>query len=173
MSDNSDNYVLIVSDVEHATILNALRHWQASGHPVYPEIFSEFPSGPVAEDEVDDFIERINTEVNLDMMCVLKGGYVTHALTPDATCRINLMVLDLDVDGVGERDLTTVQLPGTDQHVQAMLYGLEANTEAKDFIDSLISETSGDGSPAAQDSNLDLFESHVANHFVSDEPIPA
>lgn len=170
----SDNYVLIVSEAEHSTILNALRHWQASGHPAYPEIFSDVPYGPVPEDDVDDFVERVNVQVNLDMIAVMKGGYITHALTPDATCRINLMVLDLDVEGVGEHHLQMVQLPGTDQPVKAMLYGIEQNTEAKDFIESQISEITDEESGVLQDANMDLFEAaHADHHFVSEEAIPA
>lgn len=129
----SDSNVLLVSDQEHATLINALRFWQAAGRPVYPELFDGDVAAPVEEDDLDDFIERINLQCNLSVMCVIESGIVTQAYLPDATNRILLHVFDLDIEGVDEEDLTEMPIPLNGIQT-GMLYSVEQNIAAPEFL---------------------------------------
>lgn len=129
----SNNNVLLVSDQEHATILNALRFWQAAGHPIYPDYFPDEIGSPVAAEDVDDFIDRINGDCSLTVMCTIEGGIVTQAFVPGATDRIAIHVFDLDTDGVAEEDLCELHVPLSGVR-SGVLYSAQANIEAAAFL---------------------------------------
>lgn len=129
----SNTNVLLVSDREHATILNALRFWQAAGHPIYPDFFDGEVDGPVAPEQVDAFIERINCECSLTVMCTIEDGIVTQAFVPDSTDRIAIHVFDLDTDGVDEEDLCELHVPLSGIRT-GMLYSVQSNIEAAPFL---------------------------------------
>ena len=129
----SDKNVVLLTDQEHATILNALRFWQAAGRPVYPEMFEGDVVEPVQEEELDGFIERFNTECDLTLMCVIEKGIVTQAFAPDATNRLLIHVFDTDTDTIDEEDLT--ELPVPMMGIQTgMLYSIHENLAAPDFL---------------------------------------
>lgn len=162
----STNNVLLVCDREHATILNALRFWQAAGRPAFPEYFEEIPGGPVAEDDVDAFIERINADVTLSILLTIESGIVCSAYVPGAADNIAINVIDLDTDGVDEEDLEELQLPFLGIQ-SGTTYSVARNIEAREFLELLDrkwtaeadSQGSGDEAPALDLLQCDLFVS--------------
>lgn len=160
----SDKNILVLSDREHATVLNALRHWQATGRPAYPEIFEEIPEGPVAEDDIDDFVERVNSNVNLDIMLTIEGGYVTNAYLPERTERIAIHIFDLDTDGVDEDDLMELPIPFSGIQ-PGLLYSVNESISAPEFLAlldrKLREEAEAKQSPSEADFEVDDAESQT------------
>ena len=97
-----------LSNRELATIVNALTFWNAAGRPQYPEFFAEVPDGPVAAEEIDEFIDRIQSDVTFEAMVLIEEGVATKVFTPFDSEYMQIHVFDTDQQ---EGDLVSMPLP--------------------------------------------------------------
>lgn len=102
---------------ELATIVNALTFWNAAGRPLYPEIFPNAPVGPVAADEIDAFIDRIQSDVSFEAMVVIEEGVATKVLTPFDSEYMQIHVFDTD-----QHDGELVSMPLSEGERLGLLY---------------------------------------------------
>jgi len=166
MSDN----ILTVSDSEHLTILNALRFWQAAGRPVFPELMEGQVVDPVAEQDLDAFIERISTDVNLSMLLTIENGLVTNAYVPGASERLCINVFDMDTDGVEEDDLEELALPFLGIQ-SGSAYSVGRNIAAPEFMVLLEKKWSEELPPVPNGRDDDTSDDVQSDLFVSHDEI--
>lgn len=97
-----------LSNRELATIVNALTFWNAAGRPQYPEFFAEVPDGPVAAEEIDEFIDHIQSDVTFEAMVLIEEGVATKVFTQFDSEYMQIHVFDTDQQ---EGDLVSMPLP--------------------------------------------------------------
>lgn len=171
MSHNSN--VLIVSDSEHLTILNALHFWQAAGRPVFPEIMEDQTTDPVAEQDLDAFIDRISSDVYLSVLLTIEKGIVTSAYMPGAANQVCFNVFDMDTDGVEEEGLEELHLPFLGIQ-SGSAYSVARTINAPEFMNLLDKKWSEESLPVAHlDDSEDFKHSLQSDMFVSHDEVAA